>query len=115
MKKGVCVLLYLTLPAILNVIASYLDNGLWFVIAVCFTYLATVVGFVLYYKYTPCSYWAVLIGILLAPALVVVCETISSSMYFTYLYSLLSVLFYVFPSAIISFIFYCFTLKKTAK
>lgn len=107
MKKILPTVLYLLMPSILVFALEYVDSSSYlFWRFVLIIYLITVVGLIFYFKLRPCNFLVLLIGLLMSPSLVFICEHIENSEFFPYLLTSLSIFYYALPFALISIIIF---------
>ena len=99
MKKVLCVLAYLLLPSIFinPFIYSILPTPTdLFCIA---TYIITVLGLALFFKYHPCNFFVVLLGLLLSGLITLISEAAMHSP--PYLFTFAFILMYTLPCSIL--------------
>jgi len=109
--RKVCTFLYLTIPSIL--VNLYIS----FEVRIVLIYLISIVGVVLFFKFNPCKFYALILGLLLSPLFSVIVSTLEYRAYinrgdnlyaavwqYGYLFSIVCVIYYVLPFIIISII-----------
>ena len=67
------------------------------------TYAITITGLVLFYRYRPCSMWVLPLAFALPVLICYVKDTLDNSEWFTYLYTMLVLVFYSLPLILITF------------
>jgi len=101
---------YLFLPSILVSAPIWGDvfagssQGLGFVV---FVYLITIIGIILFFKYKPCGFYVLILGLLLSPLypiLWAVTLPFEGGVAMHYVFAVLSALFYALPFMFISII-----------
>jgi len=103
MKKILFTLLYLITPSIFVLSLEYPDSSstlFWILITI--VYLATIVGLFLYFKFRPCNFLALFIGLLVSPSLVFIYEHSLNSYFMEYLLTVLSTVYYALPLTLLS-------------
>ena len=66
-------------------------------------YVATIIGVLLFYMFRPCSLWVLPLAFALPVLICYVKDTLDNSEWFTYLYTMLVLVFYSLPLILITF------------
>ena len=117
-KRILFSLIYLLTPSILVLIFSLIGDisGYAFLWLFAISWFATILGIILFFKYQPCGFYALLLGLVLSPALMFIAEDflfVDTEFGQSY-YSMPLLIFYACPLAIISLVIFLviFFLKR---
>ena len=115
--KYFIVFIYLVTPSILNALcwSEFLYEV--FDIYIIFAYLITITGVILFFKFNPCGFYAVVLGLILSPLYSLIVSTwrlleyinrgdgyYAAAWQFGYIFAIASVIYYVLPFIIASVI-----------